>query len=93
MRPVSSRKFHAGTSLGEDGSASDTRLCFSAEEVDDVEETEEDTAGKGAVKEKVTVLGGLQDRSADSGIADVRQRQDLDENDNLLKCYNENREK
>jgi hypothetical protein len=40
---------------------------------------EEDTAGKGAVKEKVTVLGGLQDRSADSGIADVRQRQDLDE--------------
>lgn len=93
MRPVSSRKFHAGTSLGEDGSASDTRLCFSAEEVDDAEEMEEDTAGKGAVKEKVTAVGGLQVRSADSDIADVRQRQVLDENDNLLKSYNENREK
>jgi hypothetical protein len=40
---------------------------------------EDDTAGKGAVKEKVTAVGGLQVRSADSDIADVRQRQDLDE--------------
>jgi hypothetical protein len=47
VRPVSSRKFHAGTSLGEDGSASNARLCFSAEKVGDVEEMEEDTAGKG----------------------------------------------
>jgi hypothetical protein len=37
-------------------------------------------------KKKVTIVGGLQDRSADSDIAEVRQRQDLNEkNDNILK--------
>jgi hypothetical protein len=30
-------------------------------------------------KKKVTIVGGLQDRFADSDIAEVRQRQDLNE--------------
>jgi len=77
---VSSRKFHACTSLGEDGSASDTRLCFSAEEeVGEVGELEEERAGKGAEKEKVAVVGGLQEDSADSDMAKTRQRLELDE--------------
>lgn len=80
VRPVSSRKFHACTSLGEDGSASDTRLCFSAEEeVGEVGELEEERAGKGAEKEKVAVVGGLQEDSADSDMAKTRQRLELDE--------------
>jgi len=49
-RPVSSRKLQAGTSLGEEGSASDTRLCFNEELVE--VEAEED-AGNGALNENV----------------------------------------
>ena len=79
VRSVSSRKFHAGTSLGEEGRARDTRLCFSAEDdVDNASELEDDTAGKGAVKENVTAVGGLQVESADSDMTEARQRQNLD---------------
>lgn len=46
---MSSLKLQAGTSLGEEGSASDTRRCFRAEE----------EAGKGALNEKVDVEGTL----------------------------------
>lgn len=79
VRPVSSRKLHACTSLGEDGSASDTRLCFNAEEeVGDVGELDEDNAGKGAEKEKVAAVGGLQVEFADSDMAETRKRLELD---------------
>lgn len=53
--PVSSRKLQAGTSLGEEGKASDTRLCL----IDDDEE-----AGKGALKENVDVEGTSTDGEA-----------------------------
>lgn len=48
-KPVSSRKFQAGTRRGEDGSASETRLCL----------REDEEGGRGAVKEKVGADGGL----------------------------------
>lgn len=53
-RPVSSRKLQAGTSLGEEGSASDTRRCFKGRLLDDAE-----AAGNGALNENVDVEGGL----------------------------------
>lgn len=53
-RPVSSRKLQAGTSLGEEGSARDTRRCFKGRQPDD-----DEAAGNGALNEKVDVEGGL----------------------------------
>lgn len=51
--PISSLKLNGLTSLGEDGEARDTRLCFSAETLPaDAGET-----GKGALNEKVDVDG------------------------------------
>lgn len=79
VSPVSSRKFHACTSLGEDGSASDTRLCFSVEvDVGDDGELDDDNAGKGAEKEKVAAVGGLRVESAESDMAETGQRLELD---------------
>lgn len=60
-RPVSSRKLQAGTSLGDDGSAKDTRLCFKG---DSALADTDDEAGKGALNEKVDAVGGLQVSSA-----------------------------
>ena len=50
-RPVSSRKLQAGTSLGEEGSAKDTRRCFKGRLLEG--------AGNGALNEKVDVEGGV----------------------------------
>jgi hypothetical protein len=55
-RPVSSRKLHAGTNLGDDGSANDTRRCLSGVFV---AEDDDEVAGKGALNEKVDADGGL----------------------------------
>lgn len=55
VRPVSSRKLHAGTRRGEEGSASETRRCLR------VEVDEED--GGGAVNEKVCWEGEQVDGS------------------------------
>jgi hypothetical protein len=52
-RPVSSRKFHACTTRGEEGSARDTRLCFKG----DAAENEDEEAGNGALNENVEVDG------------------------------------
>jgi hypothetical protein len=68
--PVSSRKLQTGTSLGEEGSARDTRLCFT-EELVEVEDGDE--AGNGALNENVEVDGswsldvgdGIDPRTAD----------------------------
>jgi hypothetical protein len=49
--PVSSRKLHACTTRGEDGSASDTRRCLSA--------VEDEDAGNGALNENVEAEGTL----------------------------------
>ena len=47
--PISSLKFLGRTSLGEDGEASDTRRCLSAETAAD----EDGETGKGALNENV----------------------------------------
>jgi hypothetical protein len=46
--------------------------------VGDVGELDEDNAGKGAEKEKVAAVGGLQVESADSDMAETRKRLELD---------------
>lgn len=56
LRLVSSRKLHAWTWRGEDGSASETRLSFRGVEGEDEDEGEDE---KGAVKENVEDDGGL----------------------------------
>lgn len=55
--PVSSRKLQAGTRRGDEGSASDTRRCFSGEFGVDTEV--EDDAGKGALNENVEAEGSF----------------------------------
>jgi len=40
----------------------------------EVGEVEEDNAGKGAEKEKVAAVGGLQEESGDSDMTGTRQR-------------------
>lgn len=50
---MSSRKLQAGTSRGEDGNASDTRLCLKGACIAD------DDAGNGALNENVDAEGGL----------------------------------
>ena len=55
---VSSRKLQAGNWRGEDGSASDTRLCCLCGDVEELDNGS-DGGGKGAVNEKVDVDGSL----------------------------------
>ena len=58
-RLVSSRKLQAGTSLGDEGRASETRLLAVADAAAE--------AGKGAVNEKVDVVDMRCRRGADEG--------------------------
>lgn len=51
---MSSRKFHAGNSRGEDGNASETRRCFRDEDA-----LGESDSGNGAVNENVDDDGSL----------------------------------
>lgn len=55
---MSSRKLHAGKTLGDDGEAKDTRLALDMGELGCEIDAVEDAGYPGALKENVVVLGG-----------------------------------